>query len=279
VISEEIASTLARFFDYQRGPSHDDLSRLFRRCGLEDADPRVGSRDPVGKKKRVRDVLAYAAANNRSAGSELVKSLLARMRACGCFRPGSENYPGDDAVQAAQEAFAREGYSLGTDGAPTPRLLDNLEGAELTEALWVYVRRVRDGAADPALVVGTNKDLVEATARHVLVETLGFYQPAMNFPGTLYQAFEQLRLAMPPSPDVDLVSRLGLESDPRRQVEQLLYLLACAANRLRNKEGVGHGRPSPSSASPEDAAITSQISGLVSELLLRRMTPKSLVKP
>lgn len=100
-------------------------------------------------------------------------------------------------------------------------------------------------------------------ARHVIVEKGGHYSDAMGFAGTLYQAYNLLGLALPPS---DVIQTLDV--DPRAAVEQSLYLAMCAVNRLRNVEGTGHGRPQPSKATKRDAGLSSQISGLVSELLL-----------
>jgi hypothetical protein len=118
------------------------------------------------------------------------------------------------------------------------------------------VRRARAGATDAPLVVGTNKDLIEATARHVLVETTGAYQGAMSFPATLYQAFD--RLGLTPAPPA-VMQALG--GDPRAQFQQALYLLACAVNRLRNAEGTGHGRPAAASVEGRDARLLSQAAG------------------
>lgn len=60
MISFEVASSMARFFDGGRGPSHDELTRLIRRAGLDASDPRGREGDLVGKMKRVREVLAAA---------------------------------------------------------------------------------------------------------------------------------------------------------------------------------------------------------------------------
>jgi Abortive infection C-terminus len=242
---------------------------LFRRAGLEEADPRSDriSASTIGKMKRVRDVLAYAAETDPEAGGKLVDRLHATMRACGCFRLGSQHFPDAAVMQAAREALTREGYELDRDGHAPPALLEGLEGAQLTAALWAYVRRARAGSRDAQLVVGTNKDLIEATARHVLVETTGAYHGSMNFPATLYQAFDRLGLAAAPPA---VAQRLS--TDPHAQFEQPLYLLA--VNRLRNAEGTGHGRPSLASVGTRQARLLNQASGLVSQCLLDRLTPE-----
>jgi len=63
-----------------------------------------------------------------------------------------------------------------------------------------------------------------------------------------------------------------LDSDPRRAIQQALWLLGLAANRLRNAEGIGHGRPGAPTLSDKDARLTIQALGIVSELLLNELT-------
>jgi hypothetical protein len=45
------------------------------------------------------------------------------------------------------------------------RVREGLDGIELTDALWAYVRRIRTGADDAELVIGSAKNLEEATVR------------------------------------------------------------------------------------------------------------------
>jgi hypothetical protein len=265
MISAEIAAAIAAMFNWI-GPSHHVLDRLFTRAGLRDADPANDSSENIGKMKRVEAVLEYAAAFDEPAGKALVQNLLAALRACGSFRPGTANYPGSDAIQALQDAFDRAGYVLSSDGSPRRKSLENLEGVELTQALTEYVRRALQGDGDAAHLLGTVKDLTEATARHVLVEVMGSYPQWQNFPATLFNAFERLGL---PTPKWDLMETL--EKDPVRAMQQALFLAACAVNRYRNAEGTGHGRPHLSGATVRDARIAGEIAGVVSELLLETL--------
>jgi hypothetical protein len=86
---------------------------------------------------------------------------------------------------------------------------------------------------DAALVTGTGKDLVGAVAAHVLAERFGSYPQTANFPTLLGQAFSATGLCAVKQPN----------PTPQQQLELALYELACAVNRLRNKQGTGHGRP------------------------------------
>jgi hypothetical protein len=178
----------------------------------------------------------------------------------------SDSYAGDDVIRAAREAFRSAGFDLDPEGNLRPAVLEGLDGAEMTDALRAYVRRARLGTSDAALVVGTGKDLLEATARHVLIEKTGSYPQGSHFPTTLYQAFERLGLCAA-SPDL----QQKLASDSRCAVEQCLWLLGCAVNRLRNAEGTGHGRPSPTAVGDQEAELAVQAMGLVSQLLLGRL--------
>ncbi|MGH2554515.1 MAG: abortive infection family protein [Actinomycetota bacterium] len=267
MVTYEIATALGPFFDWI-GPSHEELTLMFRRAGLTSSDPLVRATESVGKKVRVRTVVADAASFHPEEGDRLVADLLGALRACGSFLPGAKNYPGNEAVHALQAAFDREGYILDDDGNLRPKALENLQGAALTEALTAYVRRALQGDSDAALLVGTAKDLAEATARHVLVETRGAYEHQASFGTTLTIAFEQLGLATPP---VSVLS--SLDSDPVKAMQQALFLATLAGNQYRNREGTGHGRPLPSQAQPRDARLATEIAGVVSGLLLESMTP------
>lgn len=262
MLNDEVAVAVARFFDAGSGPSHDELSRLFARHGLSRADPLAAGEVNVGKMKRVRAVLLYAAEQDHRGGNALTRSLLDALRATGSFRQGSQTYAGDDLIGAAASAFNGQGYHLDETGHLRPRVLDNLDGADLTAALDSYVTRARTGAEDAALLVGTSKDLLEATARHVLVQTTGAYQ-SRDFASTLYLAYDRLGLLQPPQACVE-----ALDPNPWLAIEQALWLLGIAVNRLRNAEGTGHGRPFPTSISGDQSRVAVESIGVVSQLLL-----------
>jgi len=270
VISAEIATIVPQFFGAGgRGPSHEELDRLFERAGLAHVAPHPPG-STTGKMKRVRAALWYALDDAPEAGSRLVGEIVRAFRGLGGFHPESENFIGADVLANAQRAFSDVGYDLGPDGAVRPRRLEELEGEELTDALGAYVKRAREGAADDALVVGTDKDLLEAVAKHALVETQGHYSASTNFPLTLYQAFERLGLATLP-PDVSG----RLDGDARTAVQQAAYLLALAVNRLRNQEGAGKGRPVLTTLRQEDAKLASHATALVCELMLSALEARS----
>ena len=132
--------------------------------------------------------------------------------------------------------------------------------------LRTYVRRVQRGASDAALVTGTGKDLLEATARHVL-ERSGKSYAGKDFPGTLFHAFDAVGLPTPTGGVIDAVNK-QLSRDGIERVAQVLYLLGCAVNGLRNQQGTGHGRAFKATVTDADAKRAVEAMALISEMLL-----------
>ena len=69
-----------------------------------------------------------------------------------------------DAIANAIATFRTERWALTEDGELLPRVLEGLPGAELSSALSSYVKRAQRSGEDAALLAGTGKDLLEATA-------------------------------------------------------------------------------------------------------------------
>ena len=245
----------------RRDPSHADLEFQIKRVGLTDGDPKSQGQN-VGKTKRMRSTLSWALEHDPQAGSKLVSNLLGLIRGYGGFRDSSPNYVGKHSIDTAIGVFGSEGYELSLDGELRPKLLDNLSGQKLTEAIEAYVRRAKKGAQDAALVTGTGKDLLEAVAAHILQQRYGSASVS-NFPTLLGQAFTALSLATPQTP----VER---GESPNHHIERAMYDLACGINRLRNKEGTGHGRPWLPNITAAEAKSATEFMGLIAEFLLSR---------
>jgi Abortive infection C-terminus len=263
-LTDAVIFALARLVDDSqsgtRQPSHSDLDFQINRAGLSDGDPKAQGQ-LVGKAKRIRGTLSWALENQPSAGEALVESLLAFLRACGGFRPSSPNYVGADAITDAIAAFSAEGFVLTADGELRPQLLENLSGVALSEALYSYVRRAKRGAEDAALLAGTSKDLLEATAAHILVERNGSYPQGANFEGLLGMAFVALGLATPSHP-------LQPGEPPQCKAERAMFTLACGVNAMRNRLGTGHGRPWLPSFTEIEARAAIQFMGTIAEWML-----------
>jgi hypothetical protein len=266
-ISDAIIVAVANLVDDAqsdtREPSHSDLEFQINRAACGAGDPK-NQGQTVGKAKRVRATLYWGAENAPDKAEQLVAAVIALVRGKGGFRQGSPNYVGEEAIIDAKDAFRCEGYILSAEGELYPSTLDNLSGADMTAALEAYVRRAQRGSEDGALLVGTGKDLLEATAAHVITEKYGQYSHQANFPTLLGQAFTVLDLATPQTP-----AQPG--ESPQRRVERALYEAGCAVNALRNKSGTGHGRPFTPNLSDDEARAAVQLIGIVSGLLLRTL--------
>ena len=263
-VNDSIIIALSRLVDdaqsERRDPSHSDIEFQINRAGLSAGDPKHQGLT-VGKAKRIRATLSWAVEHATNNAEVFAAAFIAMIRACGGFRPGSPNFVGEDAIADAAEAFKEEGFILSAEGELRPISIDTLSGQHLTSALDSYVRRARRGSADAALLVGTGKDLLEATAAHIICERFGTYPQQANFPTLLGQAFTALDLATPQTP-------LKGGEPPQRHLERGLYEVGCAVNALRNKQGSGHGRPWLPDVTNEEALAAVQMIGVISGFLL-----------
>ena len=270
-LNDNIVFALARVVDdgqqdTKREPSHSDIAFCISKWKLMAGDPNAQGQT-VGKAKRVRGVLSWAIENDFEGGRGFVEQLTAMVRSCGGFRTDSPNYVGEDAIKGLRDALATEGFFLASDGELRPQVLDTLSGSELTKALEAYVRRAQKGADDAALLAGTSKDLVEATAAHVLVQVWSNNNPPHQFPALLGMAFVALGLKTPQEKPVS-------GEPPQHRMQRALYEAACAINTLRNKEGTGHGRPWVPNVSVNEARHAIQVMGTVAELMLMTLKQK-----
>lgn len=271
-INDTIVAAMAQLIDdsksngQYRDPTHSDIDFYVRNAKLAEFDPKAQGQ-VVGKAKRVRAILHAALSENEKAGSELVGLLLSKIKACGGFRDTSPNFVGSEAIANAQQAFDAEGYLLSADGSIGPKVLDALKGAELTAALRSYAERARKGSQDAALLAGTGKDLLEATAAHVLQSINGAYPTGANFQALLGMAFMALDLAVP-----EIAPQPG--ESPVKTIERGMFTSAIGVNKLRNKQGTGHGRPFPTTISEHEAKATIEIIGCVSSYLLAKLTQR-----
>ena len=114
------------------------------------------------------------------------------------------------------------------------------------------------------MVVGTGKDLLEATACHVLLEQGVPYDPAkLDFPDLLSAAFVSLRMTIPKG--------ASSAPTPQQRLEIAWFGAGCAINTLRNKEGIGHGRPFLPTVTPHEGIAAIQQIGLIAAEMLRRL--------
>jgi len=257
-----IAQAASQLIHQDSPISHDEFGRLVEGVGLRDADPGTAR----GKAKRMRAVMGHAMNEDRKAGARLVYRLIASIRGRGGFREGDPAYIGETTYLNLRDAFRASNIELDRDGELRPRLLDDVSALESDEVLKTYVERIQKGTTDAPLVTGSGKDLLEATARRVL-DAQGTSYAGHDFPGTLFHAFAAANLQTPPSAAIETLHKT-LSSDPRERFKQLLYLLGCGVNQLRNAEGTGHGRAFSPSVTELEAKLAAKAMALISELLL-----------
>jgi hypothetical protein len=264
-ITVPMAGALAELFPPESPISHYQLDRTFERYQLGEFDPRRF--DPnAGKIKRVREVLTEAAHQDPGKGGQVLLHLIDLLKGAGEFPRLAQS----GALTSIRAALRSAGFSIADDGTVAPLSLDGLSGRDLTAALRAYVARARRGDADAPLVAGTAKDLAEATARHVLVERGGSYSESMGFQGTLHNAFAAIGLTpVGPSEWQEILKQL--DSDPAQRLHQCIYLTALAANKLRQAEGTGHGRPQEATVSNHDARMAAEAAALTSGAMLDRL--------
>lgn len=268
-VTDTIAHALMQLVDDSnntgsyREPSHADIEFHVNLAGLAQYDPKQQGQ-LIGKAKRVRAVLYSSMDSNQAAASRFATGLLAKVRACGGFREASPNFVGREAIENAKAAFEMEGFVLADDGSLSPKVLTSLRGIELTDALAAYARRAQKGADDAALIAGTGKDLIEATAAHVLETLQGHYTAGSNFHALLGMAFIALELAVPEIPEQP-------GEPPVKALERGLFLSALGVNRVRNKQGTGHGRPWLPTLSDEETRAAIEVVGTVSAYLLAKL--------
>ena len=269
-INDTVIHALARLVDdaqkERRDPSHSDIEFKINKAGLSCADPNKEG-PPVGKAKRVRTVLTWSIENSPESAERFAAGIISIVKACGGFRENSPNYVGKDEILNLAESLKPIGISLSADGSLAPLALDNLSGKPLTKALEIYIERAKKGIEDAALVVGTSKDLMEAVAAHVLQELWGQYPTTTNFQTLLGQAFTALGLSTTADKEIN-------GEHPRKNMERKMYDLACSINRLRNKQGTGHGRPWLPDVSHDEAKASIEFIGTISERMLIELKKK-----
>lgn len=243
-----------------RSPSHADIDVIIQRAGLTAADPKTQGQT-LGKAKRINRTLSWALENQHEAGQKLVSRLISFLKGCGGFRSTSPNFVGAESIANAVNVFRLEGFNLTSEGELLPIVLDNLSGVALTSALSSYVQRAKRGSEDAALIAGTSKDLLEATAAHILTERYGSYSNSNNFPTLLGQAFTEIGFAT-------MAGSTSSTQTAQQRIQTAMFDAACAINSLRNKQGTGHGRPWLPTLTDAEARTAIQLMGTIAEAML-----------
>jgi hypothetical protein len=198
-----------------------------------------------------------------------MEHLLSELRASGCF----EAAPGRDwepqrarAVTAARRAFGRLDWELTEDGElhPGHGVVITSQGRPAIEEQLQRIRRAI-GDGDPALLLGTAKEMLESTGKYVLEQFGQDYSEAIDFNQLWYLARE--RLGIHPS----LIDTTQPGGQQVKKIVGAAWTIAEQANELRKEEGTGHGRTLPSQMSPEMARLVVREACNVVDFVLRTL--------
>jgi hypothetical protein len=210
----------------------------------------------MNKEDRVRETIS-AAVRDLGRSRELVEALLGEYRVAGLFdgdRP--------ELVRTAQAAFARIDWELTDGGDLHPAGTAVVAAAQGRPAIEDQLARLRRATGDPALLLGTAKEMLESTAKLVLEEFSVPYSSKTSFDELWFHARD--RLGLHPK-DVDVNAPGG------KQVREILdasWAIARMANEVRNVEGTGHGRTLPTAMSPETALLVVREASSVAQMAL-----------
>ncbi|MCV7040508.1 abortive infection family protein, partial [Mycolicibacterium moriokaense] len=228
--------------------------------------PRFQGQEPPGfpgrftpnKETRVRRAI-QAATRRPTRARLLIDCLLRDLRVGGHFEDGS--IPSGD-LSRAQAAFRRQGWIL-SDSGEIAELVVNLDTGG-RPALNEQLSRLQRADDDPALALGSAKDLLEAVAKFVLSELEWPIQPNADFGQLWYLARERLGI-LPQQ-----VAGTTLGANHIKSVLQSAWTIAEQVNALRNLQGTGHGRTLPTGVTAELARLVVKEACSVAEFALDR---------
>ena len=258
-LTDDVAAAVAAFFHGGDGPKHSAISRVLTSAGYGDGYEYTPDGSGPNKEERVLRAFAYAlrAPGN---GRRLVDGLLSALRHERLIGVAQSERSDDE--ERLRQALARSGWYLDDDG-----VLHAFAGIDVDsggrEALDEQLTRLRASTADPALLIGTAKDLLEAVAKFVLEET------GMEVPSSI--AFDQLwhiareRLGvLPDRVDPSLPGYKAIQA-----IHQSSWTIARNVNDLRNLQGTGHGRTLPTGVSEDLGLLVVREACSVAEYMLR----------
>jgi len=263
----EVAGAFAAFFHGGMGPTHAVISRVLTSAGLDDGykyDP-----NGQGPNKESRVLEAFREARRRtSTARPLVDELLTALRLEELI--GQPEASQSDDERKLRAALAREHFMLTDDGQL--RMADDIDlSTGGRKALDEQLARLRNAQDDPALMIGTAKDLLEAVGKFALEEYLTPARKNADFGEIITLARERLEIK-PSQADSSVEAFEAI-----RRIHQSAWQIAESLNDLRNLQGTGHGRTLPTGISTEMARLVIREACLVADYMLT-LLDKSLGK-
>lgn len=258
-ITNDVIAALAKFFHGGGGPSHAEISRVLTGTGYgDDYVYTVGIQGP-NKEQRVLQGLTMAQRQPARA-RDLVEGLLSTLRLSGLI---GGDATGDDLIRL-KRALASAGWYLTEDGHLQPFGQVDLDTGGRA-ALDEQVDRLRRSTSDPALLIGTAKELLESVSKFVLEELGMPVGDKMDYNHLWHLARERLGV-LPQQVDPNLPG-----ADAIKAIHQSTWSIADQVNRLRNLQGTGHGRTLPSGVSEDLAMLVVREAATVADYMLARL--------
>ncbi|MFG2440964.1 abortive infection family protein [Streptomyces sp. NPDC048508] len=189
-----------------------------------------------------------------------------------CRKYGEDGLPADT-VAELREAFARDGCRLDDElrlhTARVASLVVHAGALSEASGIQAELERVRRFGADyPDDAIGAAKQLIEATAKLVLLKRSLPVDERQDLPALIKQAQQALHLHPAAVPPV----RNGGSPDNADSIKRILGALTSAAigvAELRNRYGTGHGRlTAPTGLGPRHARFAVSTAATWCELML-----------
>lgn len=258
--TDDIAAALAHFFYRGAGPSHPVITRVLTASGLN--DNYQYSPQPGGPTKQTRVLDAFRLAQRQNGARKLVDGLLSALRHDQLI--GISDKDQSENEKRLRLALGRSGFMLSEDGQ-----LRAFGGADLQtggrEALEETLTRLRSSGQDPALMIGTAKDLLESVAKFVL-EELGTGVPKSASFNELWHIARERLAVLPERVDKNLPGYKEI-----RAIHQSTWTIAENVNNLRNLQGTGHGHTLPTGVSEDLAFLVVREACSVAEYMLNKL--------
>ena len=252
-VSDEIAATLGAFVSGGAGPTHTVLTRIFNQTGYGRAAP-YDAKSPsqqLNKESRVQMTI-QAAVRDPARSLDLVEGLLSAYSSSGFFNQSKDPILEKERCikrRLAKQAFMQIGWELTTSGEIHPAGVASVVSTEGRPAIEEQLERLRRSSDDPALMLGTAKEMLESTAKYVCESFSVPYDNIRSFDTLWCHARELIGLL----PQQVNLSEPGAEE--LRTILESSWTIASMANKLRNKEGTGHGRTLPTAINPSVATL------------------------
>lgn len=258
-LTNDVCAALAMFFHGGAGPSHSTISRVLTGTGY--GDDYAYTPNVQGPNKEDRVLKGLKGAQRRPARArDLVEELLSALRTGGLI---GGDAAGED-VNRLKRALGSAGWYLTDDGHLQPFGSVDLDTGG-RPALEEQVERLRRSTTDPALLIGTAKELLESVSKFVLEELGMPVSDKMDYNQLWHLARERLHVLPqqvdPNVPGVDAI----------RAIHQSTWNIADQVNKLRNLQGTGHGRNLPTGVSEDLAMLVVREAATVADYMLARL--------